>query len=294
MMPVEVVAIYCDLVEPDSVKMLECPHCGGDLRVNGASLICSRGHTANIARQGYVSLLGRDSGTHTADDAEMVAARTRVQEAGLFEPLAAAMAECLREPSLAGVPGAVVDLGSGPGYYLAAALEALPGRSGLAIDNSKYAARRAARCHERAAAVVADIWDGLPVRSGSAAAVINVFAPRNGDEIARILAPGGRLVVATPEPGHLAELAEPFSMISVDPEKEERLERSIAGVGGRLRDEVVTWLMEVSPAQATDLVAMGPSAGRLGEEGADAALAQLDFPLAVTGSVRVTVVERTA
>jgi 23S rRNA (guanine745-N1)-methyltransferase len=276
-----------------AIDMLVCPHCGGELRINGSSLICSRGHTSNIARQGYVSLLGRDSGTHTADDAGMVAARQRVMESGLFEPVTEALAGQLRDPRLSPAPGGIVDLGSGPGYYLSGALEAMPDRPGLAIDNSKYAARRAARCHERAAAVVADIWDGLPVRSGSAAVVLNVFAPRNGEEIARILAPAGRLLVVTPEPDHLGEIAEPFSMISVDPDKEERLERSVAAVGPPSRPTLVEWQMEVSEGEARDLVAMGPSAGRLSPEEFDEAIGELDFPLTVTGSVRLTAVERT-
>jgi 23S rRNA (guanine745-N1)-methyltransferase len=277
-----------------AIDMLACPHCGGDLRINGSSLICSRGHTANIARQGYVSLLGRDSGTHTADDADMVAARQRVMESGLFEPVAEALTRQLADASVSPVPGGIVDLGSGPGYYLAMALEALPDRPGLAIDNSKYAARRAARCHDRAAAVVADIWDGLPVRSASAAVVLNVFAPRNGEEIARVLAPGGWLLVVTPEPGHLGEIVEPFSMISVDPDKDQRLERGVAAVGEPTEGTRVDWQMEVSESQVRDLVAMGPSAGRLGpEEEVDAVVVELDFPLAVTGSVRLTVVERT-
>ena len=276
------------------VDMLICPHCGGELRINGSSLICSSGHTANIARQGYVSLLGRDSGTHTADDAGMVAARQRVMDSGMFEPVAEALVDVLEDPGFDPVPGAVVDLGSGPGYYLSRALEAMPDRSGLAIDNSKYAARRAARCHERAAAVVADVWDGLPVRSGSAAVVLNVFAPRNGEEIARILAPGGQLVVVTPQTDHLAGIAGPLSMISVDPDKEERLERSVASVGEPSAGTPVNWQMEVSEGQARDLVAMGPSAGRLGQGEFDEAISKLEFPLTVTGSVRITVVVRTA
>ncbi|MBO8860066.1 methyltransferase type 11, partial [Staphylococcus aureus] len=90
---------------------------------NGGSLVCSNGHTANIARQGYVSLLGRYSGTHTADSAEMVAARERFLNAGHFGPPTEALAEEVERPGLEEVEGALVDLGTGTGHYLAAALE---------------------------------------------------------------------------------------------------------------------------------------------------------------------------
>lgn len=271
----------------DILPWLTCPHCGEPLRAGGASLICSNGHTMNVARQGYVSLLGRDAGTHTADSTEMVAARERILAGGALDPLIEAVSATAR--TLAGrLPeGPVLDLGAGPGCYLAAVLDALPGRPGIALDNSKFAARRAARAHPRIGAVVADLWDRVPVRDSSIALLVNIFAPRNGEEMARILAPGGGLIVVTPEPGHLNELIEPFGMITVDPEKHERLERSLeqlpaAGEGRRFE-----WRMELAPDQVADLVGMGPSAGRLDPGSLEAALAALPGRTAVTGSVRI-------
>lgn len=283
-------AEYCARVLEDVVPTLICPHCGGDLRINGASLVCSSGHTANIARQGYVSLLGRDSGTHTADSAEMVAARERFLGSGHFGPVARELAALAARPGLEEVEGDVLDLGTGTGYYLATVLDELSGRSGLGVDNSKFAARRAARCHPRAGAIVADIWDELPVRDGSMALVINVFAPRNGGEIDRVLAPGGRLIVVTPGPDHLKELIEPFAMISVDPDKEERLERSLEGVGGDPDVVSLDWKMSLTRDEVADLVGMGPSAGRLEEERLRELLAGLPERSGVTGSVRISVV----
>jgi SAM-dependent methyltransferase len=158
-------------------------------------------------------------------------------------------------------------------------LEAMPHRSGLALDNSKFAARKAAKCHPRAGAVVADIWDELPVMTGSAAAAINVFSPRNGIEIHRILATGGRLVVVTPGPDHLQELIGPFGMISVDSSKQERLEEEsgeafeMEELPRRGSDPVADG---TGPRSRRDLVSMGPSAGRLGQEELDAAIAGLE------------------
>lgn len=272
------------------VKFLICPVCGGELRENGGSLVCSNGHTANIARQGYVSLLGKYSGTHTADSAEMVAARERILGAGLFDPMAEAIREEVAAPGTGEVEGAIVDLGTGTGYYLAAALDAAPDRVGIGVDNSKFAARKAAKSHERAGAVVADIWDEIPIRTEGAAIVINVFAPRNGREIERILATGGRLIVITPNPDHLRELIEPFEMIGVDPDKEERLEKSLVEVGEDIRDRSIEWPMELTPEQVRDLVGMGPSAGRIEAERLDELIGGLGERTAVTGSVRISTV----
>lgn len=321
-----------------AVELLICPHCEGELRENGASLICSRGHTMNIARQGYVSLLSRDAGTHTADSAGMIAARERFLGAGHFQPLVEALVEAAAgtgemaagkgepepetgeadatgepksetgEADATGEPqpepgetntagerrsgGAVVDFGCGTGHYLAAVLEALPDRVGIGVDNSKFAARRAARCHPRASAIVADIWDGVPVRDGAANLMLNVFSPRNGEEMERILATGGRLIVVTPQAGHLAELIDPFGMVSVDPDKDERLERSLGSLAEGAESRNLEWTMQLTPGEIRDLIEMGPSAGRIAAEQMDAALADLEDQTAVTGAVTLTVSRR--
>ena len=276
-------------VEKAAVELLICPHCGGELRENGGSLICSRGHTMNIARQGYVSLLGRDSGTHTADSAEMVAARERFLGAGHFQPLVDALVEeASGKPGPAGGESAVVDLGCGTGYYLASVLDALPESIGVGVDNSKFAARRAAKVHPRASAVVADIWDGLPIKDQAAGLILNVFSPRNGEEIERILAPGGRLVVVTPQPGHLAGLIGRFGMISVDPDKEERLERTLGPLAEAAGSRNLEWEMKLDRAAVRDLIQMGPSAGRMEEAEMESALQALEEVTAVEAAVTVT------
>ncbi len=283
-------------MNPLLTGILVCPHCGGDLRENGGALICSAGHTANVARQGYVSLLGRHSGTHTADSAVMIAARERFLARGHFQPIVDAVVAEVggavdREVSPPGAPDrerVLIDLGAGTGYYLAAALASDEHALGLGIDNSKYAARRAARCHPRAGAVVADIWDDLPVRTGAATVVLNVFAPRNGEEIRRILAPGGTLIVVTPVEGHLNELSGPFEMISIDPEKESRLEETLGHLTGRRESRLIEWSMDLDRGSVTDLVGMGPNAGRLEPAGFQAALERLPDPAPVSGAVRIT------
>ncbi len=222
----------------------------------------------------------------------MISARERVLGAGLFEPVSAALAEAAAVPAATEVAGVVADIGSGPGYYLERVLEAVPERIGIAVDNSKYAARRAARCHPRAAAVVADVWDGLPLGPETAAVAINVFAPRNGSEIERILAPGGRLITVTPQPEHLSELAGPLSMISVDSDKERRLRDTLGQLAEGMESFPVAWQMRLSRSEVSDLVSMGPNAGRLEPESLEEALDGIGYPAEVSGSVTVSIADK--
>ncbi len=51
------------------------------------------------------------------------------------------------------------------------------------------------------------------MRDAVAALVLNVFAPRNGAETTRVLAPGGLLAVVTPTERHLEELVGPLGLL---------------------------------------------------------------------------------
>jgi 23S rRNA (guanine745-N1)-methyltransferase len=242
----------------DALHLLACPHCGGGLARAGGSVACPNGHSFDVARSGYLSLLPGDARTGTADTAAMVAAREAFLGSGHFERLAEALtAEAERS---APAPGCVLDLGTGTGWYLARVLDRLPGHAGLALDLSKHALRRAARAHERIAAVACDAWRPLPVRDGVAALVLSVFAPRNGPEIARVLRPGGALLVVTPTERHLAELVERLGLITVDERKDERLAATLDAHLDLERRTEHQWTLDLASDDVVNLVAMGPSA----------------------------------
>lgn len=241
------------------IAHLRCPVCRGPLVAEGRSVRCGRGHNFDQARQGYVDLTAGRS-THSGDTAEMVAARAALLGAGHFDPISIALSRATKRTLTSSSSEMIVDVGAGPGHYLARLLEDLPGYIGLATDISQPALRRAARAHPRIAAVRADVWDRLPVDDGAAQIVLNVFAPRSGAEFARILAPGGALVVVTPEPGHLAELVDGLDLIAVDPDKRERLAATLEPWFALESDETIDAPLRLSRSEAIALVAMGPNA----------------------------------
>ncbi|GAA0933950.1 putative RNA methyltransferase [Nonomuraea longicatena] len=262
----------------DVVHLLVCPICGQGLETVPGALRCGRGHAFDLARQGYASLLVGSGTPGTADTAEMVAARERFLGAGHYEPLAAELA---RESAGARV---VVEAGAGTGYYLARALG--PEAVGLAFDISKFAIRRAARAHPRAGAVVADVWRPLPIADGVADVVLDVFAPRNGPEFARILRTGGRLVVVTPGPGHLRPLVEGLGLLSVDQDKEQRVARSLREFS-LVERRAVEFTMELDADGVTEVVRMGPSAWHMPEATLNARISRV-FEQETTKKVTTT------
>jgi 23S rRNA (guanine745-N1)-methyltransferase len=246
-------------MHPDVVAALRCPLCRGPLSQHERTLRCGAGHSFDLARSGYVSFLVGRPAEVAGDDASMVAARARFLDAGHFGPLSAELAALAR--GAAG--GVAVEIGAGTAHHLARVLDALPAHVGLALDVSVAAARRAARAHPRASAVVADARRELPLADACAGVALVAFAPRNGAELRRILRPDGALLVATPGLDHLSELREPFGLLEVDPEKARRLEAALGPGFERAESRIVRWEMRLSPADCEALVAMGPSARHL-------------------------------
>ncbi|NYI06306.1 putative RNA methyltransferase [Allostreptomyces psammosilenae] len=276
------------LAHPPLLDLLRCPLCHDPLEAGGGSLRCrTRHHTFDIARQGYVSLLTGDMRTGSADTAPMVAARTAFLTAGHYAPLARALAELA--PRLCPPDGVVLDAGTGTGYYLAAVLDALPGAHGLGLDASKHALRQAARAHPRAGAAAWDLWRPFPVRGGAAHLLLNVFAPRNGAEFHRVLRADGHLLVVTPTPRHLAEVREQVGGVSVDADKERRLDDALAEHFRREHVEDLEYPIRLDAAAVRDAVAMGPTARHLGSpEELRRRTAHLADPLPVTASFRLS------
>ena len=270
----------------DAVALLACPVCGDSLAValDGSALRCAAGHSFDRARQGYVPLLPPGHRAPSGDSAEMVADRVAFLDAGHYAGVTGAIGDAV---TAEGSPRTLLDLGGGTGHHLAGVLDRLPDAVGLVLDSSRYAVRRAARAHPRAAAVVADSWARLPVRDGVVDRVMVVFAPRNGPEIARVLRPDGRLVVGTPAADHLSEIVGPLGLLRVDPDKAGRLAASLEPhlqpvTGTAFRTELA-----LDRAAVATLVGMGPHARHLPRTALLEAVRGLAEPVRVTVSVDV-------
>ncbi|MEL4357239.1 MULTISPECIES: putative RNA methyltransferase [unclassified Luteococcus] len=235
------------------VGLLACPTCQQTLTRDEGRLVCRRGHSFDLARQGHVNLLGR-AAPQNADTADMVAARARFLGAGHYQPIVDALRGRVRAARR------IVEVGAGTGHYLAGVLDAHPDAVGLATDISPMACRRAAKAHPRMGAVVADTWAGLPIRSGVADVLLCCFAPRNPAEFARVTAPGGLLLVVTPNEQHLAQARESLGLLGIQEDKLARLNRSMAGAFEAIWSQRIRWTMTLDTAAVTDLVQMGPNA----------------------------------
>jgi 23S rRNA (guanine745-N1)-methyltransferase len=246
---------------------------------------CANDHNFDVAREGYCNLLvvqhkaSRDPG----DTAEMVAARRRVLDTGIYAPIADSVfahIQARASTHTSTAPFRVVDAGCGEGYYLARIAELAAAQDARHLlelagtDVSKWAIRSAAKRKKPVAWAVANNRH-LPFQAASVDAILCLFGFPVWQGFTPVLAPGGRVLMVDPGPEHLAELrAVIYPTVNRSPVAS--LEQAEAA--GYVLESItpVTYAARLtSQAQITDLFAMTPHAHRATEAGR-AALQALD------------------
>jgi len=179
--------------------------CHEPLTRAGRTWTCGRGHTFDIAKSGYVNLLqpqdrrSRDAG----DTRAAIDARARLLTKGVGRVAVDRVVDVAC--GLLADGGIVVDLGSGSGETLDAIAQTRR-VIGVGIDLSTAAAEVAARRGAAVTWVVANADRRIPLLDESTDLVISQHARRNPRDCARLLRPGGHLLVSVPAPDDLIEL----------------------------------------------------------------------------------------
>ena len=249
--------------------MLICPNCGLDLTEQGCSMKCEKGHSFDIAAAGYCNLLvGSKPGDYIGDSKEMVMARRRFLDSGAYEPLRSALCALVLEESPEG-SAAVLDAGCGEGYYTGAVAKALK-ESGrelkmVGVDISKSATAYAAKRDKLCRYVTANSYK-LPVKDRSADIILSLFAPAPAGEFARILAHGGKVIMAVPGTEHLWELKE---AIYDEPYKNDEDKHSLEGFRLSRREKLSYKAVVEGKDNVQALFSMTPYIHRTGRESMD-------------------------
>lgn len=256
-------------------------------------LVSESGHSFDVAKQGYVTLAAGAGLKHKGDDMDMVNAREAYLATGHFAPfvesVTGAVQDALDASSLsASTPASLLEVGAGTGYYLAHTLDSIDGARGVGLDISPHAAKHLAKCHPRVGAVVADVWQQLPIRDESIDAISVVFAPRNPSEFQRVLAPGGQVIVLTPGAGHLDELREPLGILGVEEGKVERMYEQAEGHLEQAADPVdISFPIHLDKAAIAAQVGMSPSARHISADELAERMAALPPTLTVIARARL-------
>ncbi len=185
--------------------MLLCPvrECHLELVREERRLFCPRGHSFDVARSGYVNLLQPQDrrSKQPGDTAAAVAARRRLHDQGVTEPLLHAIAEIVR----ATPDDVVLDAGCGEGFYLGTLARQI-GFDAHGVDISIPAIQSAARNYPECEWIVANADRFVPYADRAFWMVLSITARMNAGEFRRVLRDDGRLLVAVPGPDDLIEL----------------------------------------------------------------------------------------
>jgi len=177
---------------------LKCPICEKKLNRVNKSFICENNHTFDIAKQGYVNLLIKQSVNH-GDNTEMVKARTDFLNTDAYGFLRDKLAELVDKYHI----DSLADLGCGEGYYTSK----IPSSIKYGFDLSKDALKHASKSDKTTQYIVASIFH-LPLEDKCVDGCLTCFAPASNDEIIRVLKDNGYFIFVTPGEDHLFEMKE--------------------------------------------------------------------------------------
>lgn len=228
--------------------------CGLALTRAGRVWRCPNSHAFDVARSGYVNLLQpQDRRSLDAGDSNAaVAARGRTLGAG---PGRAILESFVGRA--AAIPFAddatVVDLGCGSGAALGA-LARMRRIDGVGIDLSTAAVDQAARSFPALTWVVANADRRLPLLDHRVALVLSLHGRRNPSECARVLASGGRLLVAVPAGDDLVELREAVQGAAVHRDRGDSLVDAHAEQFRLMDRWIVRHVVDADHAELLDLL----------------------------------------
>lgn len=243
---------------------LICPVCGARLTLLDRALQCPRAHSFDIAREGYVNLriaTGK-APKFLGDSRDMLLARRAFFEQGHYAPLSDALNVQVQQ-LLNDAPSVVVDVGCGEGYFLRGLKHCLDAHEldtrCYGVDVAKDALKLAAKQSRDIAFVVADVTRQLPFADQDVTLLLNMFAPRSPTEFARVVRPGGWLVVVIPAPEHLLELRHSLHLLSIEEAKAEKVVSAFSEQFRLLKTQTVSYPLHLNQTDTARLIHMTPN-----------------------------------
>lgn len=254
------------------------------LREHHNQLCCDNGHSFDIARQGYVNLLGpadkrsRDPG----DSKAMVSARREFLQSGHYQPVAEKLAELVA--SYLVDESIILDAGCGEGYYLEqlrARLESHGARppAMIGFDISKWAVQAATRRINATWLVASN--RNIPLARCSVDCLLSLFGFPVFESFNAVLKTGGTVLLLTAGPQHLIELRQ-IIYPSVKRTESSLVQQALSAgfsLGESSTLEFVT--APLTQLEIKDLLTMTPHLFRASREGKERASLLDNFPVTV-------------
>ena len=251
-------------------SVLVCPVCGDVLQLGGPqmrSLVCSVGHSFDLAKQGYVNLYrGKPMNEYTKESFQE---RQVILQRGMYAHLLEEICSFLRKTLESGMDSVekkvLVDAGCGEGYYTREIAQQFDHLQLYGTDLSRDSIQLAAGTANGMGAGPAEIkWfvsdiSKLPVADGSVDYVLDIFTSANYQEFQRVLGEEGYLIKIIPGEGHVKELREAAKDQLYHKEYKERKGAEVFAEQFELVEQkIVSRTFSVSPEERDIFIRMTP------------------------------------
>ncbi|WP_087974714.1 putative RNA methyltransferase [Oceanobacillus rekensis] len=191
-------------------NIFRCPLCKSPMRVVGLkSLMCSKNHTFDFAKQGYVNMMTRTSTSRY--DKKLFEERHKINmDSDLYTTLHKKLSEIIKEYRNIFIDQIMIlDAGCGEGSHLQRILDECQNEAmtGIGLDISKEGILMAARNYKESIWLVGDLANS-PVADKACHVIINILSPANYMDFKRILVPNGLVIKVVPRANYLKEIRE--------------------------------------------------------------------------------------
>ena len=250
------------------MQLLTCPICNTPLEREVSSLKCSNSHSFDISSEGYINLLRKKL---PGDAKEMLLARRDFLQQGHYQPLSDLINGLVyTHVSSSSPPLNILDAGCGEGYYIGRLQHYLLAHDCQAqysgLDISKDAIRMAARRYKQICFVVANINERLVFLDDAMQVTLNIFAPRNPAEFARVLAHEGLLLVIIPGADHLQQLRSTLHLLNIEEDKEQKVIAQFSPYFDFVASSPLSYTLQFGSKEIMQVLMMTPNYRHLSQE----------------------------
>lgn len=194
----------------NNIDNFRCPFCHRSIKViDNGSLLCSKNHTFDISKQGYIYMLNHPARNFYNKDL-FYSRHKIITETGLYD----SMHKIISENIIVNLDDEMkstilLDAGCGEGSHLQRIMEISNNESivGVGLDISRDGIRKAAKHYAVPIWLVGDLAN-TPMADRSCHAILNILSPANYKEFYRMLTGDGIIIKVIPGDHYLKELRE--------------------------------------------------------------------------------------
>ena len=211
------------------------------------------------------------------DTKEMLVARRAFLDGGHYQPLVTTITTLisgyLHGEGENGLPYInILDAGCGEGYYLGQVQrelgQVLPDAhiEYIGLDIAKEAMRMAAKRYKGIHFLVANLKERLVFANDTLHVLLNIFAPRNAEEFARVVTLGGIVLIVIPAPQHLQQLRGTLGLLSIEENKQEHVIEQFAPYFTYMGATAVNSTLRLNRQELLQSVMMTPNYWHMSDE----------------------------